>query len=66
MEYFNSDRKQIPYELRQRSQFHLPLVHSPFSGTESLKFLWLKIWTLVPNEIKESEGLEKFENEIKQ
>ena len=29
-------RKQIPYELRQRSQFQIPWVHSVFSGTESL------------------------------
>ena len=32
-------RQQIPYELRQRPQFHIPWVHSLFTGTESLKFL---------------------------
>ena len=45
-------REQIPYELRQRPQFHTPWVHSVFSGTESLKFLGPKIWALVPNEMK--------------
>ena len=32
-------REQISYELRQRSQFQIPFVHSVFSGTDSLKFL---------------------------
>ena len=44
-------REQIPYELRQRSQF--PFIHSAFSGTNSLKFLGLKILALVPNETKQ-------------
>ena len=44
-------RKQIPYELRQRSQFQIPWVHSVFSGTESLKFLGPKVWGLVPDEM---------------
>ena len=30
-------------ELRQRSQFQIPVVYSVFSGTESLKFLGAKI-----------------------
>ena len=45
--------EQIPCELRQRSQFPIPLVHSIFSGTESLKFLWPNIWALVSNEMKQ-------------
>ena len=45
-------KEQIPYELRQRSQFKIPWVHSLFSGTESLKFFRLKVWALVPNEMK--------------
>ena len=28
-------REEIPYELRQRTQFQIPLVHSVFSGTEA-------------------------------
>ena len=32
-------RGEIPYELRQRSKFQIPLVHSSFSSAESLKFL---------------------------
>ena len=59
-------REQIPYELRQRSQFQIPWVHSVFSGTENLKFLWPKIWVLVSNEIKQLESLGKFRHTIKQ
>ena len=59
-------RKQLPYELRQRSQFQIPWVHSVFSGTESLKFLGPKVWALVPNEMKQLESLWKFRNVIKQ
>ena len=36
-------RKQILYELRQRSQFQIPWVQSVFSGTESIKFLGPKV-----------------------
>ena len=46
-------REQIPYKLRQRSQFQIPLVHLVFSGTKSLKFPGSKIWALVPNEMKQ-------------
>ena len=47
-------REQIPYELRQRSQFQIPLVHSVFSATKSFKFLGSKIWVLVSNEMKQA------------
>ena len=59
-------RKQIPYELRERSQFQIPWVHSVFSGIESLKFFGPKVWALVPNEMKQLETLGKFRNAIKQ
>ena len=59
-------REQISYELRQRSQFQIPWVHSVFSGTENLKFLWPKIWVLVSNEMKQLESLGKFRHAIKQ
>ena len=54
-------RKQIPYKLRQRSQFQIPWVHSVFSGTESLKFLGPKVWALVANEMKQLESLGNLE-----
>ena len=43
-------REQVSYELRQRPQFQIPSVHSVFSGTESLKFVGLKVWAVVHNE----------------
>ena len=46
-------RNEIPYNLRQRSQFHIPPVRTVFSGTESIKFLGPKIWELIPDEMKE-------------
>ena len=51
-------RVQIPYELRQRSQFQIALVHSVFSVTEIRKFRGLKIWALLPNEMKHLESRE--------
>ena len=42
-------RDQIPYELRQRFHFQIPLVYSVCIGTESFKFLGSKIWALVSN-----------------
>ena len=56
-------REEIPYEFKQRSQFQIPLVHSVFSGTESLNFLGRKIWALV---LIQLESLGKFINAIKQ
>ena len=52
-------REPIPHEIRRKSQFQLPFIHLVFSGTENRKFLGPKIWALVPNEMKESENLEK-------
>ena len=46
-------REQILYELGQRPQFQIALVHSVFSGKESLEFLGPKIWALVANEMKQ-------------
>ena len=40
------------YNLGQFSQFHLPNVRSVFCLTESISFLYPKIWNIVPNEFK--------------
>ena len=58
--------EQMPIELRKKSQFETPWIHSVFSDTESFKFLGPKIWTLVPNKMKQLESLGKFRNAIKQ
>ena len=58
-------RYDIPYNLRQRSQFHIPPVRTVFSGTESIKYLGPKIWELIPDEMKELESLWEFKKAIK-
>ena len=51
-------RNDIPYNLRQRSRFHIPPVRTVFSGTERIKYLGPKVWKLIPDEMKELESLE--------
>ena len=46
--------EEITYELKQRSQFHAPSVHSVLRGADTL------------NDMKQLESLEKFRKEIKQ
>ena len=58
-------RNKIPYNLRQRSQFHIPPVRTVFSGKDSFKFLGPKIWELIPDEMKELESLWEFKRAIK-
>ena len=58
-------RYDILYNLRQRSQFHIPPARTVFSGTESIKYLGPKIWELIPDEIKELESLWEFKRAIK-
>ena len=48
-------RNEIPYNLRQRSRFHIPSV--VFSGAESIRYLGPKISELIPDEMKELESL---------
>ena len=50
-------RNETPYNLRQTSQFHIPLVRTAFNSTESIKFLGPKIWELLPDQMKELESL---------
>ena len=59
-------RNEIPYNLRQRSQFHIPPVRTVFNGTESIKFLGPKIWEHIPDETKELESLWQFKRAINQ
>ena len=58
-------RNEIPYNLRQRSQYHITPVRTVFSGTESIKSPGPKIWELVPDEMKELGSLWKIKRAIK-
>ena len=57
--------KKASNELRQRSFFHIPSVNTVSSGTEKIQFLGLKIWGLIPNDIKYLENLKDFKTAIK-
>ena len=57
---------EIHYNLRQRSQFHIPFAQTVFIGTESIKFLSPKIWELIPDEMKELERLLEIKKTIKE
>ena len=59
-------RKEIPYNLRQKSQFHIPPVRTVFNGTESIKRLGPKIWELIPDKMKKLESLWQFKRATKQ
>ena len=59
-------RGEVLYNLRQRSQFHIPSVHKVFNGSESIKFLGPKIWKVVRDEMKQLESLGEFRKTIKQ
>ena len=45
--------------------FEKPQVHSAYHGTELLSILGLKIWDLVPVELKQLESLDSFKSKIK-
>ena len=53
------------YDLRYQSEFIRPLVKSVFNGTETISYLGLGIWDLVPLEIKQKESLIAFKKAIK-
>ena len=53
-------KDQSQYNLRHNSLFFRPLVKSVCKGTESLSFLGLKIWDILPDTYKELPDLNSF------
>ena len=53
------------YNLRNRPDFITPHVHSVFHGTESISYLGLKMWDIVPEESKHKKSLNSFKESIK-
>ena len=45
-------RDAMPYQSKKQTDFQIPSVHSDFSGTGGMKFLWPKLWEIFPHEIK--------------
>ena len=58
-------RSKQTYNLRQSSQFFAPNVNSVYHGIESVSFLELQIWDLVPNKLKRINNLAAFKKAIK-
>ena len=57
--------RQQRYELRNNSEFAVPIVKSVQKVFESLSYLGPKIWELLPLERKETETLLQFKAKIK-
>ena len=58
-------RVEYPYNVWCISQFSIPLLSTVFYGTESISFLGLKIWSLLPKNFKNIDSLENFKKLIK-
>lgn len=58
-------KSNIAYNLRNNSDFVIPVVNTVFWGSETLRSLGPKIWNLLPLDIKESSSLESFKSKIK-
>ena len=54
-----------PYYIRNKNPFGSHNIKSVFNGTETISFRGPKIWSNVPNDIKESSTLQGFKNKIK-
>ena len=56
----------INYSSRSGSQFHQQSVNTVWNGQETISCLGLKIWNMVPEEMKQKSFLFAFKREIKQ
>ena len=54
-----------PYNLRNVPEFGTSNIHTVHNGTETILFRGPKIWSLVPEEIKNSKSISEFKNKIK-
>ena len=59
-------RRDINNKLRINSDFAMPNVRSVFRGSESISYLCLKIWNIVPLELKELTSAVVFKKGIKE
>ena len=53
------------YNLRYQSEFNRPLVKLVFNGTETISYSGLRIWDLVPLEVKQKESLTAFKKAMR-
>ena len=55
----------IIYNSRNTDTFSLPMIHKVNHGTETIRYRGQRIWHSLPQEIKNSNSVEQFKNEIK-
>ena len=53
------------YDLRHRRDFKIPFVNSVYHDSESISYLCLKVWDIVPPEIKQINSLNNFKTSIR-
>ena len=58
-------QRNIIYNLRNANTFSLPMIHTVNHGTETIRYRGQRIWHSLPQEIKNSNSVEQFKNNIK-
>ena len=58
-------RNEQHYDLRNNSQFTIPPIRTVYHRSESISFLGLKIWNILPGRLKNGNNIEAFEMQIK-
>ena len=51
--------------LHSKTEYQLPKINSVLYGENSVRYLGLKIWDIIPRELKSLESLGKFKSAIK-
>ena len=57
--------RNVTYNFRKNSTFETKNIKSVYYGLETVSFICLKIWELLPSNIKDSENLSIFKSNIK-
>ena len=58
-------RNEQHYDLRKNSQFTIPPIRTVYHGSESISFLGLKIWYILPDRLKNVNSKKAFKTQIK-
>ena len=53
------------YNLRNHSDFRVLFAKTVYHGTESISYLGLKMWDIVPAELKQNQSLNSFKKSIR-
>ena len=58
-------RNSVGYSLRSQTDFSFPQVKSVNYSLKALRYFGLKIWNIIPNDIKNSRALREFPKKVK-